>query len=75
MSLVLTLLVGADGIYMVSTHYKTADVNNFHLSDGGTVIVAAIILLVVTVVAFLAANRVKSSQSSAQATTGFKESR
>jgi len=75
LSLVVALLVGADGIYMVSTHYQPKDVNNFHLSDGGTVIVAAAILLLVTVVAFIAANRSNKSKTSVQSTTGRKESR
>lgn len=63
LSLVLTVLVGADGIYMVASHYQPKDVNNFHLSDGGTVIVAAVFLLIVTIIAFIAVNRGKAGQS------------
>lgn len=57
LSLVLTVLVGADGVYMMAAHYKPKDINNFHLSDGGTLVVAAILLLIVTVVAFVLASR------------------
>lgn len=57
LSLVLTVLVGADGIYMLATHYQPKDHGRFNLSDGGTVIVAAVILLVVTIIAFVAAKR------------------
>ena len=57
-SAIMTVLLGIDGIYMIATHYKKDDVNNFHLSDGGTVLVAALILLVLTIIAFT-----KSSKS------------
>lgn len=52
--LVLTILVGLDGVYMTATHYDPKTVNQFHLSDGGTVLVSAFILLVVTIIAFIA---------------------
>lgn len=46
---VLAVLVGADGVYMQSSGYHPQDVNNFHLSDGATVIIAAVLLLILTV--------------------------
>jgi hypothetical protein len=75
MSLVLTLLVGGDGLYMVMTHYQPKSVNSFNLSDGGTMIVAAVILLVVTIVAFLNAYLTKSHLSTNQKTTKIEGSR
>jgi len=56
-SLVLTVLVGLDGMFMIIRHYKSSDVNNFHMSDGGTVVIAAILLLIVTVLVFVASKR------------------
>jgi hypothetical protein len=46
---VLTVLVGADGLYMQLNRYHPDDVNNFHLSDGATVLIAAALLLLLTV--------------------------
>lgn len=66
LSLVLTVLVGADGIYMTAAHYQPKDVNNFNLSDGGTVVVAAVFLLIVTVIAFMAASRAQAKQQAAR---------
>lgn len=62
-SLILTILVGADGIYMLATKYQPKDHYRFNLSDGGTMIVAAVILLIVTIIAFIAAGRSTNSQS------------
>jgi uncharacterized membrane protein len=56
-SAILTVLVGADAIYMIVTHYKPSDSNNFNLSDGGTVVIAAVLLLILTIVAFVMASR------------------
>lgn len=56
-SLVLTILVGADGIYMMARHYKPSDVNNYNLSDGGTVVIAAVLLMMITIVAFVLGRR------------------
>lgn len=75
LSLVLTVLVGGDGIYMVASHYKPKDVNNFGLSDGGTVVVAGVFLLIVTIVAFVAASRQKTGKPSVHPNTNVKESR
>lgn len=58
--LVFTLLLGADGIYMVATNYQPDDHGRFNLSDGGTVLVAAAILFIVTLIAFIAAKKNKS---------------
>lgn len=52
-SLILTILVGVDGFYMLFTKYQPKDVHRFNLSDGGTVIILAILLLIVTVTAFI----------------------
>lgn len=57
MSLVLTVLLGIDGIYMVATKYQPKDHYRFNLSDGGTVLVAAAFLLIVTIIAFINSNR------------------
>lgn len=62
-ALVITILVGADGIYMVSSHYKASDVNNFKMSDGATVLVAAVLLLVITIISFIVAARKKQPTS------------
>jgi hypothetical protein len=63
-SAVLTVLLGLDGIYMTVAKYKAADVNQFKLSDGGTVIVAALILLVITIVAAVLAKRPSPQEKS-----------
>ncbi len=57
MSAVLTVLVGADGLYMEMTNYQPKDVNHFNLSDGGTVLVAAGFLLLITIAAFILSRR------------------
>lgn len=75
LSLVLTVLVGGDGIYMVAAHYQPKDVNNFGLSDGGTVVVAGVFLLIVTIVAFITAARQKNSKPSVQPNTSVRETR
>ncbi|HKF39046.1 MAG TPA: hypothetical protein VKB35_19270 [Ktedonobacteraceae bacterium] len=54
---VLTVLVAADGLYMVLANYKPGDTSangfgNFHPSDGQTVLIAAGLLLIVTIVSF-----------------------
>lgn len=64
---ILTVLVGIDGLFMVLTHYKPDDVNNYTLSDGATVLVAAAILLIVSVVAFVLSNRANAAQTIASA--------
>lgn len=72
--LVLTVLVGADGIYMLATHYHPKDVNRFHMSDGGTVLVAAAFLLIVTVIAFVVESRSKNVNVT-QSSNDLKENR
>jgi Na+(H+)/acetate symporter ActP len=54
---ILTVLVAADGLYMVLANYKPDDTSNngfgnFHPSDGQTVLIAAGLLLIVTIVSF-----------------------
>lgn len=56
-SAILTLLVGADGLYMVATHYSPDNTYNFDLSSGGTVLVAAGLLLIITMIAFIQSRR------------------
>lgn len=68
-SAVLTVLVGADGIYMIATHYIPSDVNNFNLSDGGTVVIAAILLLILTFVAFVMSARQQQNAAATSETT------
>lgn len=63
-SLILTILVGADGIYMLLTHYQPSDVHPFHLSDGGTVIVLTAVLLIVTIIAFIKDSQLSKKQES-----------
>ncbi|MFZ0216236.1 MAG: hypothetical protein WAM30_09900 [Candidatus Dormiibacterota bacterium] len=58
---VLTVLAAADALYMQLSGYHAADVNNFHLSDAGTVFVAAGLLLGVTVALLLLAARAARS--------------
>lgn len=66
-SLALTVLLGADGLYMTATGYHPKDVNNFNLSDGGTVLIAALLMLIVAAIAFFADHR--------QATSGGPEAK
>ena len=68
-SAVLTVLVGIDAIYMVASHYKPSDVNNFNLSDGGTVVIAAVLLLILTVVAFVMSARQQRNATTTSETT------
>jgi hypothetical protein len=65
-SLILTILVGADGIYMLATHYQPSDVNHFNLSDGGTVVVLAIVLLIVSIIAFMKDSQLSKKQGSSK---------
>jgi hypothetical protein len=63
-SAILTVVLGLDGIYMTAAKYKAKDVNQFNLSDGGTIIVAALILLLITIVAAVLANRPSPQEKS-----------
>ena len=54
---VLTVLLAADGIYMLVSRYNGNETQNFHLPDGATVLIAAGILLVVTIIAFVMSAR------------------
>ena len=65
-ALVLGLLVGADGLYMLLAHYHPQDVNNFNLSDGATVVIAGVLLLVVAAAAFLFGKNTSGQQASAR---------
>ena len=56
--LVLTVLLAADGLYMLVFHYGGSDqASSRGLTDGTTVLIAAGILLVVTVAAFVSSRR------------------
>ena len=68
-SAVLTVLVGIDAIYMVASHYKPSDVNNYNLSDGATVVIAAILLLILTIVAFVMSARQQRNAAAPSETT------
>lgn len=51
-SAVLTVLVGADAIYMEVAGYHASDSNNFQLSDAATVFFAAGLLFICTIALF-----------------------
>ncbi len=57
--LILTLLVGLDGMYMLATNYKPDDAgsNTLHMTDGTTVLIAAALLLIVSIIAFVMASQ------------------
>ncbi len=58
---VLTVLLAADGIYMLVSRYHDNETQNFHLPDGATVLIAAGILLVVTIIAFVMSARANAA--------------
>lgn|GEM_PF-2499587 len=58
---VLTVLLAADGIYMLVSRYNDNETQNFHLPDGATVLIAAGIMLVITIVAFVMASRANAA--------------
>ncbi len=58
---VLTVLLAADGIYMLVSHYNDNETANFNLPDGATVLIAAGILLIITVIAFVLSARTNAS--------------
>lgn len=58
---VLTVLLAADGIYMLVSRYKDNETANFGLPDGATVLIAAGILLVVTIIAFVMSARANAA--------------
>lgn len=62
-TLVLTVLALADAIYMQVTHYQASDVNNFGLSDAGTVFVATGFLALLTIVLFVLSRRTSPGRS------------
>ncbi|MDB5085428.1 MAG: hypothetical protein JWN30_2314 [Bacilli bacterium] len=62
-SLILSLLLGTDGIYMMATHYGGTDVNHFNLSDGGSVVAAAVLLLIISLVSFTLSRRSSESKN------------
>ena len=65
--LALTILLGADGVYMTIAHYGGSDQASSHgLSDGTTVLIAAGILLVVTIMAFVMSRRSARQPSARQ---------
>jgi len=69
---VLTVLVAADGLFMVLANYKPDDTANngfasFHPSDGGTVLIAAGLLLIVSALAFYLSMRSSAGASKQEA--------
>ena len=57
--IILTILVGLDGLYMTITNYKPDDAgsNTLHMTDGTTVLIAAALLLIISIIAFALANQ------------------
>lgn len=67
-AIILAVLVGIDGFYMVFANYHPDDTSNngfgnFHPSDGQTVLIAAGLLLVIAIVAFVLSTRAQSKSS------------
>lgn len=58
---VLTVLLAADGIYMLVSRYNDNETQNFHLPDGATVLIAAGILLIITIIAFVMSARANAA--------------
>ncbi len=62
---ILSLLLIADGIYMVASKYKGGETQAWNLPDGWIIIISAAIMLVASLLAFVLSSR--SSQSAKQA--------
>ena len=59
---VLTVLLAADGIYMLVSRYNNNETQGtLNLQDGTTILIAAGILLVVTVIAFVMSARANAA--------------
>lgn len=58
-STVLTVLIGADALYMQSGHQAVDKTNNFQLTDAGTLFVAAGLLFVLTAKLFVLWNNAR----------------
>ncbi len=59
---VLTVLLAADGIYMLVSHYnKDETQGTLNLPDGTTILIAAGILLIVTIIAFVMSARANAA--------------
>ncbi|GAC1378031.1 MAG: hypothetical protein PVSMB5_29600 [Ktedonobacteraceae bacterium] len=63
--LILTVLVGIDGAFMLATNYKPDDAssNTLHMTDGTTVLIAAALLLIISVIAFMLASQTRKTEA------------